>query len=43
LDVRLRHLKHRRARHTDCLIALWIAVGALVVWLVMVGLSGLSH
>jgi hypothetical protein len=43
LDVRQRYLKRRRSRRGDRVIALWVGVGALVTWLSIVGLTGLSH
>lgn len=44
LEVRQRYLKQRRAHPAGrTLNALWVAFGALVSWLFIVGFVGLAH
>jgi len=44
LDVRERYLKSRHTRRLDRgVIAMWVGVGTLVLWLSIVALAGLSH
>lgn len=43
LDVRQRYLKRRWRRADRGAAALWVGIGALVLWLSIAGLAGLSH
>jgi hypothetical protein len=47
LAVRERWLHQRRARHfasrRSGLIALWVAVAAVVAWLIIAGFAGMGH